>query len=81
MSPMFAHDCPHCKLYATIDINGEPHDVYECENRDYKGVVVRFGNDGPDYTSASNEILKYMPKDRLVSIGKRVIDTLKEIQG
>jgi len=47
--PIFLHDCDSCLFL------GNPHDkqydVYFCPNCDGGSIVIRHGNDGPDYYS------------------------------
>lgn len=47
MAPRYKHDCDACR-YAG---NWEGQDLYYCPNCDGGTVVLRYGDDGPDYAS------------------------------
>jgi len=46
VKPTFEHDCSHCRFIAHID----GHDAYVCKT-DLNSIVLRYGNDGPEYSS------------------------------
>jgi len=49
LTPRFEHDCDRCVF---LGIEGE-HDLYFCVQGDGRPTVVaRYGDNGPDYTSA-----------------------------
>jgi len=50
----FVHDCTACDFLGTFD----GHDLYvhRIANEKWDDLVVRFGDDGPDYKSISNRV-------------------------
>ena len=50
MAPRYKHDCNACVFIATVYEGGEFQDAYVCTGRD-SSVVLRHGDDGPDYSS------------------------------
>jgi hypothetical protein len=55
-NPLHTHDCNCCEYHGTVkDSSGQFVDLYTC-----RGVtaVVRYGSDGPEYTSMPLALLK-----------------------
>lgn len=53
--PRFHHDCEKCLYIATRYFPGERMgDIYKCKG----SIIIRWSDDGPDYTSMNVEILK-----------------------
>lgn len=58
VAPQFTHDCPHCVFLGPLGReDGSRFDVYVCPQRAapdvraHPTVVMRWGNDGPEYDS------------------------------
>ena len=45
--PQYAHDCERCTFLGRIDEG----DVWHCPNDGGGSIIVRFGDDGPEYSS------------------------------
>lgn len=58
MKPNWKHDCDKCELVAITNIGGEKLDWYVHDYADetfsgaWESLVVRYGDDGPEYYSA-----------------------------
>lgn len=50
MQPRYKHDCGACVFIATVYEGGEFQDAYVCPG-DNGSVILRNGDDGPDYAS------------------------------
>ncbi len=55
--PVYKHDCSECEFVATVRWHGQTIDVYRCEQGTMPTWVARFGNDGPDYTSLTENLV------------------------
>lgn len=62
MKAQFEHDCENCVLISTTS----KVDIYVCPDEENPNLVVRHGNDGPDYYSDisgfANIIEEYIDK-------------------
>jgi len=67
---IFEHDCERCEFLAHIElpetIRGESsYDLYYCPGEDGGSIIVRYGNDGPEYASclmeSANNMVKKLP--------------------
>jgi hypothetical protein len=58
MKPKFKHDCSGCKYLGTAKYDGKIADWYVCnEGLDLgASIIMRYSDDGPDYTSYPFEI-------------------------
>jgi hypothetical protein len=57
MTPKFKHDCDNCILLGCTDKS----DMYYCTRGPLGGsAIVRFSDDGPDYTSVPISVAKTM---------------------
>ena len=53
-TPMFEHDCDECAYLGTIHAAARPEgfvDLYRCDAHGAT-VIARYGDDGPEYSSA-----------------------------
>ena len=62
IAPQFKHDCFHCRFVGII----HGHDCYTCGD----SVVMRFGDDGPDYQSMPRDVAGDLPPYRNVLIAE-----------
>lgn len=53
--PKFVHDCEVCKYIGEV----EGHDLYTCVT----SIVLRFGDDGPEYNSIPEAMLDDVAKN------------------
>jgi len=62
ISPKFNHDCLKCTFVGRLD----QHDAYICTS----SVVLRWGDDGPDYNSILKEMApKHEPYATVLRMG------------
>lgn len=55
MGPKYKHDCDECKYMGPmITASMIETDLYACWHQGMPTWVLRFGDDGPDYTSNHN---------------------------
>lgn len=60
--PQFKHDCDRCRFVGII----HGRDCYTCGD----SVVMRFGNDGPDYQSLPREVAAEAEPYRAVMVAE-----------
>lgn len=51
VSPRFTHDCSACLFVGHANDDGISVDVYVCPQHGRPTIVVRYSDDGPDYSS------------------------------
>lgn len=51
-APIYAHDCEGCVFVGAYQTDIQKYDGYFCKDCDSGSVVLRYGNDGPQYASA-----------------------------
>lgn len=66
LAPKFTHDCATCTFHGRID----GKDVYTHNET----VILRFGNEGPDYSSFDRAIIACLPADNAFHTALRMID-------
>lgn len=66
LSPKFTHDCAECAFHGRLD----GMDLYTHNTT----VILRFGNDGPDYKSFDRQIIACLPADNEFQIALRLIE-------
>lgn len=72
MEPMYKHDCDNCVFHGTIS----DKDVYTCGNDGDKTIVVRYSDEGSDYSSSS------IYSDELVDLFQGIrLELVKGIHG
>jgi len=66
-APHFAHDCGECLFLDTIIAGGDLRipsgDAYVCPQMGYPTIVVRYGNEGPEYVSGEY-LVDRLPEDQ-----------------
>jgi hypothetical protein len=65
-APIHTHDCNLCRYLGTIASGGGWHDVYVCERNPVetdRSVIMRYGSDGPEYTSVPLSMTPRYPAD------------------
>lgn len=68
ISPNFVHDCDCCEFRGYL--HGQ--DVY----RHGDTVIIRFGDDGPDYRSFDKSIIKCLPAENQFRAALRMCEGL-----
>lgn len=56
--PRFEHDCPNCTYLGEVD----EADAYACPQCGIPTIVLRTGNDGPEYLSGEH-LFGRLPED------------------
>lgn len=57
ISSRFEHDCDACTFHGRLG----KYDVY----RHNDSIILRFGDDGPDYRSFSADIIRQLPAEHV----------------
>lgn len=66
--PRYDHDCDHCRFVGHLgDV-----DCYTCG----ESVIMRYGNDGPDYESMPRTMAEHIPEySTVLQMEQRIVAT------
>jgi hypothetical protein len=51
IKPSYSHDCGNCRFVAGVFITGRIVDIYKSCNSPSDGYIIRFSDEGPDYST------------------------------
>jgi hypothetical protein len=84
-APQFTHDCENCECRGQVydKVADFSYDVYECAGDD-PSIVLRFGNDGPEYYSfprSSAEVVASGAPDSCWALAMRLVKAHEILRG
>jgi hypothetical protein len=57
MTPRYQHDCDGCQFQGQHTVGETEVDAYWCPKCDGGSVILRYGDDGPEYASSPHFVL------------------------
>lgn len=66
LAPKFTHDCLACTFLGRLD----GQDAYACTD---STLILRDGNDGPEYRSMDMDLLQVLPSNNVFHTVKRML--------